>query len=84
MTAIARRFGHGTAAAGVLLVITGAAMASHFHRWSDSTLQVKLGLVVVVAGLIVAHLRKPEWHALDVAIFAVSVAIVWLGIVVAG
>jgi hypothetical protein len=29
-------------------------------------------------------MRRPEWHILDAAIFAVSLAIVWLGIVVAG
>ncbi len=58
-------------------------MASHGHLWSDSTLQVKIGLVALVAVLIGAHLRRPEWHALDAAIFLVSLAIVWLGIVVA-
>jgi uncharacterized membrane protein len=79
----ARRFGIGTLAAVGVLVITGIAMASHFHRWGDSTLQVKLGLVVVVGLLIAAHMRKPEWHALDAGIFLCSVAIVWLGIVVA-
>jgi phosphatidylserine synthase len=84
MRSAARRFGVGTLAAVGVLVITGAAMASHFHRWSDSTLQVKLGLVVLVAFLIAAHMRKPDWHALDAAIFIVSLAIVWLGIVVAG
>jgi putative copper export protein len=84
MRTAARRFGIGTLVAVAVLVITGAAMASHLHRWSDSTLQVKLGLVVLVAVLIAAHMRKPNWHALDGAIFAVSLAIVWLGIVVAG
>jgi uncharacterized membrane protein len=84
MRTAARRFGIGTLIAVGVLVITGAAMASHDHRWSDSTLQVKLGLVVLVAVLIGAHMRRPEWHALDAGIFAVSLAIVWLGIVVAG
>ena len=84
LRAAARRFGYGTVAAILVLVGTGAAMASHLHKWSDSTLQVKLGLVLVVVGLIAAHLRKPQWHALDAGIFIVSVAIVWLGIVVAG
>jgi len=84
LRAAARRFGVGTLVAVGVLVITGAAMASHLHRWSDSTLQVKLGLVALVAVLIGAHMRKPEWHVLDAAIFAVSLAIVWLGIVVAG
>jgi uncharacterized membrane protein len=84
LRAAARRFGLGTLAAVGVLIVTGAAMASHFHRWSDSTLQVKLGLVVLVAVLIGAHMRRPEWHVLDAGIFAVSLAIVWLGIVVAG
>jgi putative copper export protein len=83
LRAAARRFGIGTLIAVGVLVITGAAMASHFHRWSDSSLQVKIGLVVLVAVLIAAHMRKPNWHALDAAMFAVSLAIVWLGIVVA-
>jgi uncharacterized membrane protein len=80
----ARRFGIGTVIAFAVLVVTGAAMASHEHLWSDSTLQVKIGLVALVGVLIGAHLRRPQWHALDAAIFVVSVAIVWLGIVVAG
>jgi uncharacterized membrane protein len=84
LRATARRFGIGTVIAFVVLVVTGVAMASHEHLWHDSTLQVKIALVALVAVLIGAHLRRPEWHALDAAIFIVSVAIVWLGIVVAG
>jgi uncharacterized membrane protein len=84
LRAAARRFGIGTLLAVGVLVATGVAMASHYHRWSDSTLQVKLSLVVVVGVLIVAHMRWPEQHAFDAAIFLVSIAIVWLGIVVAG
>jgi uncharacterized membrane protein len=84
LRAAARRFGIGTLIAVGVLVVTGAAMAGHYHRWSDSTLQVKLGLVVLVFALIGVHMRRPEWHVLDAAIFAVSLAIVWLGIVVAG
>jgi hypothetical protein len=59
-------------------------MASHYHLWSDSTLHLKLGLVVLVAILIGAHLRRPEWRALDAAILIVSLAIVWVAIAVAG
>ena len=80
----ARRFGVGTLIAILVLIGSGAAMASHYHRWSDSTLDVKLGLVALVIALIAAHLRRPDWHVLDAAIFAASLAIVWLGIVVAG
>jgi hypothetical protein len=34
--------------------------------------------------LIGLHMRRPTWHVLDAAIFLTSLAIVWLGIVVAG
>jgi uncharacterized membrane protein len=84
MRAAARRFGMGTLIAIGVLVVTGAALASHNHDWKSSTLQVKLGLVVLVGILIGAHMRRPESHAFDGAIFLVSLAVVWLGIVVAG
>lgn len=84
LRAAARRFGIGTLIAFGVLIVTGVALASHEHRWSDSTLQVKIGLVALLGVLIAAHLRRPEWHVLDGLVFAVSVAIVWLGIVVAG
>jgi uncharacterized membrane protein len=84
LRAAARRFGVGTLVAIAVLLVTGAAMASHFHRWSDSTLQVKLALVALVGILIAAHIRRPDSHALDGATFLLTLAIVWLGIVVAG
>jgi uncharacterized membrane protein len=84
LRAAARRFGLGTLIAVGVLIVTGAAMASHDHRWSDSTLRVKIGLVALVLALIGVHMRRPQWHMLDAAIFLVSLAIVWLGIVVAG
>ena len=58
LRAAARRFGIGTLIAVGVLVITGAAMASHNHVWGDSTLHVKLGLVVLVGILIGAHMRS--------------------------
>ena len=82
LRAAARRFGIGTVIAFGVLIVTGIAMASHYHLWSDSTLRVKMVLVVLVAVLIGAHLRRPEWHVLDAAIFLVSLAIVWLGVVI--
>ncbi|HEY2769957.1 MAG TPA: hypothetical protein VGI87_05290 [Solirubrobacteraceae bacterium] len=83
LRAAARRFGIGTLIAVLVLIVTGSMMASHYDRWSDSTLHVKLTLVVLVAVLIGFHMRRPEWHVLDAAIFLCSLAIVWLGIVVA-
>jgi glycerol kinase len=63
-----------------ILLGTGAALASHFHQWSNSTLHVKLALVVAVAGLVVWHMRRPQLHAIEGAIFIASLAIVWLGV----
>lgn len=87
-----RRFGVGTVIALAVLIATGVAMATHDHLWGDTTLQVKLGLVALVCALIIAHTRWPAGegsgrlarHALEGAIFLVSLAIVWLGMVVAG
>lgn len=84
MLSAARRFGVGTGVAFAVLILTGAAMASHLHKWQDSTLQVKLGFVVLVVLLIGAHARLPSNRMLDALTFAVSLTIVWLGIVVAG
>ena len=83
LRAIARRFGYGTLVAIGALLATGAAMASHFDRWSDGTLQLKLSLVVLVAGLLVWHTRRPTMHALEAAVFVLSLVIVWLGLALA-
>jgi uncharacterized membrane protein len=80
MRGIARRFGYGSLVALGVLVATGWAMASHFGLWDSSTLQWKLGLVAVVIGLTIVHLRRPKLHALQAAILLASLAIVWLGL----
>jgi uncharacterized membrane protein len=80
LRAIARRFGYGTLVAIGVLLVTGALMASHFNDWGDGTLHIKLALVAVVALLVVWHMRRPTMHALEAAIFLVSLAIVWLGL----
>jgi uncharacterized membrane protein len=80
LRAIARRFGWGTLVAIGVLLASGSAMAAHFNRWSDTALQVKLALVGLMAVLVVWHLLRPTMHALEAAIFVVSLAIVWLGL----
>jgi len=80
LRAAARRFGYGTLVAIAVLVATGSAMASHFQLWSDGTLHIKLALVAVVAVLIVWHIRRPTMHALEGAVFLLSLVIVWLGL----
>lgn len=80
---VARRFGAGTLVAIAVLLATGAAMATHYHAWGSTKLQVKLGLVALVALLVAWHTRRPDLHALEGLVFLASLAIVWLGIAVA-
>lgn len=80
LRAVARRFGVGTLLAIGVLLATGSAMATHLHLWGDGTLQLKLGLVALVAVLVVWHMRRPAMHVLEGAVFVVSLAIVWLGL----
>ena len=77
---IARRFGIGSLVALGVLLVSGAAMASHYELWSSTTLQLKLGLVAAVMLLTAVHLRYPRAHLLQVAIFMATLAIVWLGL----
>ena len=63
-----------------ILLATGVAMASHFNLWSSGALQAKLALVGLVLVLTLVHLRRPGAHALQAAIFLVTLAIVWLGL----
>lgn len=79
LRAIARRFGWGTFLAIAILIGTGIPLASHFHQWDSGILHVKLALVAAVAALVGWHIRRPQAHALEGAIFVGSLAIVWLG-----
>ena len=83
LRAIARRFGWASLAAVAVLIATGSALAAHDELWGSSTLRVKLALVVVVAGLIAWHMRRPQAHAIEALVFLVSLAIVWLGLALA-
>jgi len=83
LRAIARRFGWGTLVAILVLLATGAALASHFHQWGNGALHVKLALVAAVTVLVVWHMRRPQLHALEAGIFVGSLAIVWIGVTLA-
>jgi putative copper export protein len=80
LRAAARRFAAGTLIVLALLIATGVAMASHHGDWGRTALHAKLGLVVVVGILIGWHARRPERHALEAAVFLLSLVIVWLGV----
>lgn len=80
MGAIGRRFGYGSIIALAILLATGTAMATHEHRWGDSTLQLKLGFVALVLVLSGLHLRWPRLRAVHAMTLLVSLVIVWLGL----
>ena len=80
LRAAARRFGWGSLVALGVLIATGSAMAGHFSDWGRGELHAKLALVGVALVLVVAHMRRPQWHVFEGAIFLVSLAIVWLGV----
>jgi len=77
---IARGFGVASVVALVVLIATGAALASHLDLWDSPTLQAKLGLLGVVLLLSVAHLRWPRAHILQVGVLLCTLAIVYLGL----
>jgi putative copper export protein len=83
MRGAARRFGIASAVALVVIVASGAAMASHFHRWSDSTLHWKIGLLILVFVLTGLHTRVPYTRAISYAVLATSLVIFWLGVALA-
>lgn len=83
LRAVARRFGYGTLVAIGVLLATGTAMATHDRLWHNGTLQAKLALVAVVAGLLLWHMRRPTMHALEAVVFVLSLVIVWLGLALA-
>ena len=80
LRAAARRFGWASLAALAVLAATGVAMAFHDRLWGSPSLHVKLGLVVVAVGLVLAHMRRPRNHLLEALILVVSLAIVVLGL----
>ena len=80
MRAAGRRFGIGSAIALAILLATGASMAGHYGLWESDTLRLKLTLVGVLILLTLAHLRFPRAHALQAAIFLITLVVVWLGV----
>ena len=64
----------------VVLVATGAAMASHFALWHDDLLRAKLMLVVLIGVLIGLHIAAPTSRALSIAVLLATLLVVWLGV----
>ena len=80
MRGVARRFCIASAVAITILLATGAAMASHFSRWEDETLQAKLALLVLVGVLTGLHIANPHSRVVAIGVLASSILVVWLGV----
>ncbi len=80
MRGAAMRFGIGSAVALVLIVASGAAMATHQHLWKSGTLHAKIGLLVLIFVLTAFHTKVPYTRALSLAILILSVVILYLGV----
>ena len=80
MRAAARRFGIGSLVALIVIIATGAMMASHYQRWGDSVLQAKIALLFLVFVLTGLHTATPYTRLLSLATLALSIAIVYLGV----
>jgi len=83
MRTAAKRFGIGSAVALLVIIASGAAMASHFDRWGDSTLHWKIGLLVAVFILTGLHTKTPYTRALSLATLGLSLVILLLGVALA-
>jgi len=80
MRAVGRRFGYASLVALGVLAATGVAMASHFEQWGDDTLNLKLGVLVLVAVLTALHIVTPHSRGVSIALFLSSLLVLWLGV----
>ena len=80
MRRVARRFGIAAAAAILVLLGTGIAMASRFRLWESETLQAKLAVVVLVGVLTGLHIASPQSRPVQMGLLASSLLVVWLGV----
>lgn len=83
MKVVARRFGVGSLIALGLLILTGVQLAGHEDAWGDSTLHVKLTLLVVLIGLLGYHVHNGAKRWMDPVIGLLSITIMVLGVVLA-
>ncbi len=85
MRAIARRFGYGSLAALAVLVATGWAMAAHYDLFGELDPALEAGPGRPRRSRSPSSTcARPRLHALQAAILLASLAIVWLGLELAG
>ncbi|MCB0828812.1 MAG: hypothetical protein KDB62_08405 [Solirubrobacterales bacterium] len=80
MKAIAQNFGWGSLVALGTLIFTGMLMASHYSLWGNSTLHVKLTLMILTFISLGLHMKYPKAHALMALTFLLTLSVVWFGL----
>lgn len=82
MIPFARRFAFGSLIAVLVAILTGTQLASHFDLWSSPALHAKLGVLVVVTGLIIWHMQPSgkNRHWLHPLIGVLSLTLLVLGV----
>ena len=83
MKLVARRYGTGSLVAIFVALVTGMVMGIEYGSFDEPAMHAKLGLLVVVAGLIFFHMRRPTAHWVQGLVFLGSLALVVLGVVLA-
>lgn len=80
MRSIAVRFGIGSVVALVVIIASGAGLASHFERWDDPMLHAKIGLLVLVFVLTGMHVLTPYNRAVSLGILLTTLLATWFGV----
>lgn len=80
MRAIARRFGIASVASLAVIIASGVGLASHFDRWDDPMLHLKIGLLVLVFVLIGMHVLTPYTRAVSLMVLLTTLLISWFGV----
>lgn len=83
MKLVARRYGMGSLVAIFIALVTGMIMGIEYGSFDEPAMHAKLGILVLVAGLILFHMQRPTAHWVQGLIFLGSLALVVLGVVLA-
>jgi uncharacterized membrane protein len=80
MKLVARRYGWGSLIAIFISLVTGMVMGLEYDSFDEPAMSAKMGVLIVVSGLIVLHMRRPEAHWVQGLVFVGSLALVVLGV----
>ncbi len=80
---IARKFGMYSGISLLVSLLTGLYLASHFELWDAPARHAKLGILVVLIGVIgFGHMKRGNDKAIQALMLALTLALVVLGVMV--